>query len=100
MPHNIALADGILEILQLRRGWTHELHASKHKIRRAVCVQLHQPGVRGVDEAIRHLQRTHGAGSGNGAREVLVEVDVDNIVDVSNNGADAVVADICSTEHR
>ena len=92
-----------------------ELDAGENKVGRAVEVERHQPRVRRVHKAVRVRVMTavtsqpiqpvsaaegaHVVGQGNGAREVLVEVDVENVVDEADRG-DAVVSAMCDSTLR
>jgi hypothetical protein len=58
-----------------------ELDAGENKVSRAVKVEAQQPRMCGVNEAIIAAECTHLVGNVDGAREVLVEVDVENVVD-------------------
>lgn len=79
--HNVAGRQGRLEGVHVRLGRAGQGDARQRHVGGAVDVQVHQPGVRGVDEALRAVARLQGVREYHRTREVQVEIEVQDVVD-------------------
>ena len=89
------MGDGVGEDGNLIGRRTLELDTSEDEVGRAVEEQADEPGVGRVDQPLRGIQCAEGLGDAGSAREVLVEVDVEDVVDEARHRVDAVIPDIC-----
>ena len=92
MPRDVTGGHGSAEQSDFGGSGAHEGYVGKNKVGRTVKVERNEPGVCGVYETLLR-SGAHGRSDGNGAGEMLVEVDVEDVADEACD-RDAVVADI------